>query len=459
MAGIGFVIRKLAQRGDLTGLVMGYFYAAVISSGPWLFTIISLGLLVLIGNQLMLTDELSVFRIIIIYNFSFSLVFSAPVFMIATRFLSDLIYSRDVSGASGLLLGTLMILFAVQAPLIGYFYYYYPDLSPSVKLAAINNYFLITGIWLVSVFMSALKEYSSISRTFGLGMLAALIFSVLLAPYYSVTGMLMGFNIGLAYIFFYLIARILAEYPGAPKQPFAFLRYFKSHWEIALSGLIYNLAIWIDKWIMWFSPEREVNPSGLISYPHYDGAMFLAYLTIVPAIAVFTINVETRFFEQYLRFYQDIQNHANYDHIEKNHRRLWGDVMSSGRNILVLQLTIATAVILMAPMLLEFLKISYMQLGIFRFGVLGAAFHALTMFLLIILSYFDLRFKVLLISAVFFVSNALFTWVGMNFGMAWYGWGYALASIVTFALAYAVLVRHMKRLPYETFITKNLSVK
>ena len=87
MAGIGFVIRKLAQRGDLTGIFMSYLYAAIISSGPWLFTIISLGLLVLIGNQLMLSDELSVFRIIIIYNFSFSLVFSAPVFMVATRYL------------------------------------------------------------------------------------------------------------------------------------------------------------------------------------------------------------------------------------------------------------------------------------------------------------------------------------------------------------------------------------
>jgi uncharacterized membrane protein len=271
--------------------------------------------------------------------------------------------------------------------------------------------------------------------------------------------MLMGFNIGLAYIFFYLIARVLSEYPGSPKNIFSFLRYFKSHWEIALSGLIYNMAIWVDKWIMWFAPERVVSSSGLISYPHYDSAMFLAYLTIVPAIAFFTISIETRFFEQYLRFYQDIKNHVNYDHIEKNHRRVWDAVMSSGRNILILQLTIAITVILMAPILLDLLGISYMQLSIFRFGVLGAAFHALTMFLIIILSYFDMRFKVLLIVLAFFISNALFTWVGVYFGLAWYGWGYAMASIMTFALAYAVLVRHMKRLPYETFITRNLSVQ
>ena len=153
MAGIGFVIRKLTQRGDLTGIFMGHFYAAITSSGPWLFTILCLGLLVLFGNQYMLAEELSVFRIIIIYNFSFSLVLSAPVIMIATRFLSDLIYAQNVSQASGLLLGTLTILYGLQAPLIIYFYVYYADLAPWERIAAVTNYFLITGIWLITVFM------------------------------------------------------------------------------------------------------------------------------------------------------------------------------------------------------------------------------------------------------------------------------------------------------------------
>lgn len=459
MAGIGFVLRKLTRRGDLTGVVMGFLYAAVISSGPWLFTIMSLGLLVLISNQFLTMEELSEFRIIIIYNFAFSLVFSAPVFMVATRFLSDLIYARNVSGAPGLLFGALVVLFGVQAPLIILFYLYYADLEPWVRVVAVANYFLITGIWLVSVFMTALKEYASISRTFGFGMLLSLVCSVLLAPYFSIAGMLMGFNLGLAFIFFDLIARVLAEYPGLPRQPFAFLRYFKSHWEIAVSGFIYNLAIWVDKWIMWFAPERDVHHSGLISYPHYDGAMFLAYLTIVPAIALFTVGVETRFFEQYLRFYQDLQNHANYDRIARNQQRLWDGVMVSARNILVLQLTIAIAVILLAPLLLDALKASSMQLSIFRFGVLGAAFHAFTLFLMVVLSYFDVRLRVLFIALVFLLGNTIFTWLSLRFGLAWYGWGYATATILSFTMAYMMVVRHMKNLPYETFIARNLSVK
>lgn len=39
MAGIGFELRKLVERGDLLGLAEGYGYAALAASGPWIFTI------------------------------------------------------------------------------------------------------------------------------------------------------------------------------------------------------------------------------------------------------------------------------------------------------------------------------------------------------------------------------------------------------------------------------------
>ncbi len=459
MAGIGFVLRKLAQRDDFTGVLTGYFYAAIISSGPWLFTVISLGLLVIIGNQFMSIADLTEFRIIIIYNFSFSLVLSAPVSMVATRCLADMIYAHDASAAPGVLLGILAFMFAIVAPLVVAFYVIYADLDPWVRIAAIINYFLITGIWLINIFMSALKEYASIARTFGLVMLLALLGSILLSSDFSVPGMLMGFNLGLAFIFFNLIARVLAEFPGSPRKPFTFLRYFQTHWEIALSGMIYNLGVWVDKWIMWFAPERIMQDNKLISYPHYDGAMFLAYLSIVPAIALFTFSIETSFYEKYLRFYQDIRNHAPYDRIKRNAQLLWDTVLDSSRSILLLQLTIGISLILIAPAFLAWIKASPMQLGIFRFGILGAIFHANTMFLIILLSYFDVRMKVLLVATVFFLANSILTWLSMKLGIFWYGWGYAMASIISFGVAYLLLNFHIRQLPYETFIVKNTSVR
>ena len=70
MAGIGFGLRRLIHQGNLSGLFGGYLFSALITAGPWLFTILSLGSIVLFGNQLLSPDELSRFRLVIIYNFS-----------------------------------------------------------------------------------------------------------------------------------------------------------------------------------------------------------------------------------------------------------------------------------------------------------------------------------------------------------------------------------------------------
>ena len=78
MAGIGFELRKLARRDDLLGLVESYAHSALASTGPWLFTIIALSGTVMFGSRYISFDEMTDFRLIVIYNFAFSLVVSAP---------------------------------------------------------------------------------------------------------------------------------------------------------------------------------------------------------------------------------------------------------------------------------------------------------------------------------------------------------------------------------------------
>ena len=42
MAGVGFALRRLADRSDLGGAAQAYLHATVITSGPWLMTILAL---------------------------------------------------------------------------------------------------------------------------------------------------------------------------------------------------------------------------------------------------------------------------------------------------------------------------------------------------------------------------------------------------------------------------------
>ena len=310
MAGIGFALRKLTRRDDLLGLLQAYGHSALSSTGPWMFTVLALGLLEVIGARYASLGELAEFRRIIIYNFAFSLVLSGPVILIVTRYLADGIYSKSVETATGTAIGAMAFMFATQALIVVPFYLFYVNLDTTVRVAALINYFLISGIWLASVFLSALKDYKLVTRSFGLGLFIGVAGAVQLADQYSVSGLLFGFSIGLAVIVFALFARIYAEYPYDLSRPFAFLAYFRKYPSLAASGFVYSLGLWIDKLLMWTAPERSEHPSGMIDYPNYDGAMFAAYLTIIPSMALFTLIVETGFYERYLRFYRGIHGGA-----------------------------------------------------------------------------------------------------------------------------------------------------
>lgn len=459
MAGIGFAIRRLTSRGDLLGLAGGYVHAAFAASGAWIFTILTLAAVTVIGPRVGAYDDVQAFRLIVVYDFAFSLVLTGPVAMIVTRYTSDRLFAGDVSGLPGTLLGALAIVYATQVPVAALFYTRVATLDTPTAVAAIACYALVAGTWVVSVFLSTLKEFAAVSRTFAAGMLVSLGGTVALAPVAGAAGMLLGFSIGLAVIQFTLVARVFAEFPYPAREPFAFLPYFRKHWELAAGGAVYYAAIWVDKWVMWWAPERERVAAGLVSYPDYDSALFLACLTMVPSMAVFIVAVETDFFERYQRFYRGIANHATYEEITRNQGGLVASVFEGARKLLLLQGGLAAATVVAAPWVFDLLGVNYAQMGMFRLGVLAVVFHMLVVYLTILLSYLDLNRSVLWLSLLLLACNATFTWASRSLGFAYYGYGYFLAAVVTFLVATFVAMRYLDDLPYHTFISGNASVR
>jgi polysaccharide biosynthesis protein PelG len=120
----------------------------------------------------------------------------------------------------------------------------------------------------------------------------------------------------------------------------------------------------------------------------------------------------------------------------------------------VIQATISLLCVILAPRIFEWLGISYLQLGIFRFGVIGAFFHVLFLCLTIILSYFELRKQVLWLTVFFVASNAVFTWYSLQHGFSYYGYGYFASALLTFLFGAMVTFRELGRIPYHTFNTQ-----
>src|SRR5262249_8039447 len=104
MAGIGFVLRRLTEKDDLAGIFRAYFHATMASTGPWLFTVLALGSITLLFSDYFMVNQLINFRIIVVYNFAFSLMISAPVYMVITRYLADCIHRKNVTHTPTVLL-------------------------------------------------------------------------------------------------------------------------------------------------------------------------------------------------------------------------------------------------------------------------------------------------------------------------------------------------------------------
>jgi uncharacterized membrane protein len=457
MAGIGFELNKLAKRDDLLGVAGAYLHSAFAIAGPWLFTVLALALTTYLygGSD---NVELMNFRGVIVYNFSFSLALSAPVYFIMTRYLADQIHVQNVTGAPTAMLESMILVFLFNLGVGVFFYAFYLNMPIELRLAGFANIFLISAVWLLSVYLTALKNFSAVTWTFFIGMAVA----VGAAHYFSdrgAAGMTAGYNIGLAIIVFLLAGRIFSEYPYRLTTKLALRPFWRKYWELAVGGFCYNAALWIDKWIMWFAPESVQLDSKLRFFPDYDSAMFLSTMTIMPSIALFVFSIETNFFHHYRRFYGNILSHASLRRIRQFHMRIIEAIVAGARSIVVVQGVLAFLFILLAPQIFEHLRMFFIQLGIFRLGVLGAFFQVLVLFTTIILSYFDCRRISMWIFIFYLASNTILTLIFMQQGYAYYGYGFFLASALTFFLAASVLMSHVRKLPYHAFVTNNNSVQ
>ena len=382
MAGIGFALRRLAQQDLLSANLRSFGHAAVAASGPWLFTIIALSGIEMMIGKVVGREAWERFAVIVIYNFSFSMVAAGPIVMVVTRSLSDAIFRKDTSGSIGMLLGAMALLYGVLA-LVGIpFYGFVVDMTTSERLLSLICLLVIGAIWLVATFMTALKSYGTVSLAFAIGTGLAFVLASALGRRFGEVGLLGGFTAGLTTTLFVLCARIFVEYPHEVVQPFAFLSNFRRYWELALVGLFYNAAIWVDKWIMWFAPGRVVIAGAMPAHPVYDGAMFLACLSIVPSTVLMLVAVETRFHEHFLRFYRDIENHATIVQIRANLGALMRSAAGDFRHIAVLKLVTCYLAILVAPGLIGLARGGIEMVPIFRFGALAAMFHSLLLLLL-----------------------------------------------------------------------------
>jgi uncharacterized membrane protein len=65
-----------------------------------------------------------------------------------------------------------------------------------------------------------------------------------------------------------------------------------------VASFAYNVGVWIDKFLFWWMPGGpHISIAGPIqAAPIYDNGIFWAFLSIIPAVTIFFIKIETDFY-------------------------------------------------------------------------------------------------------------------------------------------------------------------
>ncbi len=456
MAGIGFELRKLIKRDTLLSLLRAYAFAGLISSGPWVLSILGMLLIGFMALSSQTSDsDVVLFQTTVTNVIGMSLILTGGLQLAFTRFVADRLFEKKADIVFGNYLGVLLVVTAVATMLVVPIAFgMFPDTSALYKLLMLGCFVTVSCIWISMVFLSGLKEYLAIVGLYGLGYTVAAVSASALKKY-GVEGLLTGFLIGQIVLFLgmngliarnFKIASSLSFYSFNPK-----VRYPTLFWI----GMLYNLGAWVDKAIFWYWPGTSSAVSGALrSSVIYDLPVFLAYLSIIPGMAVFLVRIETDFVEHYDGFYTAVREGGSLETIEQHRNGMVETIRTGFFEILKIQSIAILLFIVVGASALKFIGISDLYVPLLTIQSIAAALQVLFLSILTVYFYLDERRTVLVLCALFVASNAGLTLASILLGPAYFGYGFALSLLICVVAGVKALERSMAELEYTTFMRR-----
>lgn len=407
MAGIGFELRKVINKGGLGSFVQIAVSGAMIVAGPWLLTIITItAIQTFIPYST--TGSLELFMGIVIYCYAFSLFLFGGFHYLFTRRMSDLLYKKKESQAFGYVLQLCIpvtivsIIIALPAVL---------SMSPNVehlkllKAASVTIFAVVNCLWVVMLFVSVLKWYIKILIIYASGLLSSLLLIYLLSIKLGPAGGVLGFAAGHLIILLLLIVLCrIAWKPERPEPPEeinyrpgfhpvrTFAAYLVRHKYLFGSGLFYYFGIWIDKMIFWLFYGETTEGTFIRLFQPYDIPVYLSNLTMIPGLVFFVVFSETEFYTALKRFLFRLAR-GRYTEIVDAKNSLHRITASSIREQCILQAVITLIIIMLT------------KNTIFRTTLAAVYFHLLLLTLLNYLFYLEKYKSAFISSLVFFSVN------------------------------------------------------
>ena len=457
MAGIGFELRRVLNKDRLLSIAKVYGYSALLSSGPWVISIIAILFIGFVNVATMKNGGTLVqFQVVITYAIALasSMIITGFIQLPFTRYVADEIYAGREDELLPSYYGVLFVIW-----IMGFIFvlpallYIFPDQSYMFIVGVFSTFMVLSGVWISNILAASLKYYRGILLAYAISYGAIVIVSLNYGD--TLEKLIMIFFLGNAFLLAVMMTLITKTYKSDRMISFRFFNRKRFYWSLAIAGLLYNLGVWIDKFIFWYHPLTGYEVIGkLHASVVYDLPIFIAYLSILPGMAIFFFRLESDFAQKYDLFYDAIRDGATLSTIDRYHREMTETVRYAVREVIVVQSIMTLLLFLAAPFLFNALHIPQLYIGLFHILTIGALLQLGFMSVMALLYYIDRRHEAMWLALLFFILNAIFTFISIYMGPSMFGYGYAVSLLIVFIISLFVLRKKFKELEYETFMLR-----
>jgi uncharacterized membrane protein len=442
MAGIGWKLQRMIDRGSLAGTVGAYLTGVAVTSAPWLLTTAVLTSLRLVARRH--GGDFDVVERLLTIVYAVTVVLSAPVHVVVSRYTADRLYDHHIEKIGAPLRRALALTLGGFA-VVGVALVLMLRLPLGMALAGAPLTTVIGAQWLMLSVGGGMSSPAVVLRAFGIGAPLSMVAALVLDRWggLGAAGYLYGFGAGQLATLVMLIHGVARAVPGHADESARLAPAFTEYRLLAASSFAYYLSIWTDKLVVY-------AVSGGKAAALYSAVAALAWFTVIPAFAWIYVQIETAFYQRFRAFYGDLERGMPLRQLREGSERVAAEAMRIMRGAALVQAASTGLAIAAAPMLVHAAGLSPDAAFPYRLAVVGAALQVITLLEILLLYYFDLRRDALVISTALLVGEGLLTLFCWRLG-----WqpaiGYAAACALTCATGFLLVRRRLGTLLVDTF--------
>lgn len=468
MVDLTFLLRGARDRNRV-GTLQAYGFASVLACGAWVLALAGVLLIGVLRLPTGLPSAQAVqFQVSAIHLIAASLMLTGPLQLHLVRYAAGrLAEGRGEAVLPGL--HAVGLLVTVLAGLLGLAcaLWAFPQQTALYRALMLAGFVLMCHVWIAVTFLSGMRQYRAIACAFVVGYAVAALAALALRGF-GLEGLLGAFVIGELVLLAGAAIPIHRHHGSRGSQHghgrhlgdrsprlLSFEVFARRHRYPSLMaiGLLYPLGIWADKLQFWYhagTGQPVIGP--LHASAIYDVPVFLAWLAVVPAMAVFATRIDRDFVALYDAFADAVRGGGSLQRIEAARDAMVRAVRLGLYEIVKLLAIAALLLFALGRPLLALFGMAGLTLPLLHVDVVGAGLYVVLLATLSLYFYLDRRREIWLLGAAFVALNVGLTQMTLALGPAWYGYGFAFAALIVVAIALVLLDRRLERLEYETYM-------